>query len=140
MKQENEKQPTCEDRIDGELESTVETLQRLWDLWKEDSEAYDDELGRWDEYGLSFDYVPMGTFSDQEHSFFRYQLSWGGPGDEFRFFLDWDGRINTVEYWFLDWGEGASRKLSGETLELLVEIWDNEFQWQAEELRRLGEV
>jgi hypothetical protein len=75
-------------------------------------------------YGLSFDYVEPYTFGDQERGYFRYQISWGGPAEEFRFFVDvlpksvgaWHRserfpnpvwRLDKIEYWFLDWFDGA---------------------------------
>ena len=58
-------------------------------------------------YGLSFDYVEPYTFSDQERGYFRYQISWGGPAEEFRFYTDENLSLTNIEYWFLDWGDGA---------------------------------
>jgi hypothetical protein len=75
------------------------------------------------EYGLGFDYVPAGTFSDQDEPFFRWQLSTGGPGDEFRFFTGPDLVPHRVEYWFLDWWDGASRRLHGPDKDTLLEFW-----------------
>ena len=60
------------------------------------------------EYGLCFDKVEPNTFQDQKLGYWRWQLSWGGPSDEFRIFVDEDKNIYKIEYWFLDWGDGAS--------------------------------
>ncbi len=102
-----DRQLTCEERVQSELESTLETLHRLWDLNCEDPDDWDEELGNMYEYGLSFDYVTPGTFKDQKEGYFRYQLSTGGPGDEFRFYVNPDLSCHTIEYWFLDWFDGA---------------------------------
>jgi len=78
------------------------------------------------ELGLGFDYVAPGTFTDQDEGYWRYQLSWGGPSDEFRFFANSvEDRYPMVEYWFLDWFDGASKHLHGSDLELLHTVWDN---------------
>ena len=121
---------TCEERIDDELEYTLETLHTLWDLFMEDSEAYDDDLGNMYEYGLCFDYVAPHTFDDQDEGYFRYQLSTGGPGDEFRFFATPEIRkhgmtfsVYRIEYWFLDWWDGAHRIMRGSNLDFLKEIF-----------------
>ena len=138
---------TCEERIDENLERTIEDLRTLWDLYCEDTEAYDDDLGNIYEYGLSFDYVAPDTFKNQPEGYFRYQLSWGGPSDEFRFFatpviqrvtgsrtayylnalrvghMGW--KHHRIEYWFLDWFDGAHRILRGKDFKLLSEI----FEW-----------
>jgi len=51
---------------------------------------------RFNEYGLSFDYVELDK--DIERDYFRYQLSYGGPSDEIRFYDNGD-----IEYVYLDW-------------------------------------
>jgi len=166
-----EKQRTCEERVQENLESTLEDLRVLWagymgqDCPECDGDGYTDcpdfaeseegardcsqcdkcdgdgfpecetcegsgtapeehpDLGSFWDYGLCFDYVPDGTFSDQDEGYFRYQLSTGGPGDEFRFFVGYDHRPYRVEYWFLDWFDGASRTLYGQDRDLLLDIF-----------------
>ena len=60
------------------------------------------------EYGLAFDYVEPNTFDDQKRGYFRYQISWGGPSEEFRFYTDENLSLTNIEYWFLDWYDGAT--------------------------------
>lgn len=79
---------------------------------------------RWFEYGLSFDYVAAGTFSDQDQGYFRYQLSCGGPSTEFRFFVDPDLTCWKIEYWFLDWWDGACRTLHGDDKKLMLDVFE----------------
>lgn len=122
------KQPTCAELIDGRLESVANTLRDLWALHCEDSDAYHDDHGtNMYEYGLSFDYVEGGTEYNPENGYFRYQLSWGGPSDEFRFYADADKRCHYVEYAYLDWFDGATRELTGDDKTLLLEIFDEFF-------------
>ena len=120
----NEREQRCEARVQGHMDSRLEDLRTLWALYQEDSDAYDDDLGNLYEYGLCFDYVPAHTFDDQEEGFFRYQISTGGPGDEFRFYCDMEGNVYRVEYWFLDWFDGANRTLNGNDKALLLELFD----------------
>ena len=80
----------------------------------------DDEVERDEfyDYGLSFDYVAPDTFSDvmfadhstslQKQGFFRYQLSWGGPSDEFRIYTNPDFTPHCIEYVYQDWFDGAA--------------------------------
>ena len=104
----------CEERIGEALRSTLEDI----------SEALDE--GTLFDLGLGFDYVAPETFNDQNEGYWRYQLSWGGPSDEFRFFADdTEDRSPGVEYWFLDWFDGASRYLRGSDEELLHTVWNN---------------
>jgi len=51
-------------------------------------------IERFNQYGLSFDYVEL----DKDQDYFRYQLSYGGPSDEIRFYDN-----GAIEYVFLDW-------------------------------------
>ncbi len=83
-----------------------------------------EDLGSIHEYGLCFDNVPAGTFSDQREGFFGYQLSTGGPGDEFRFYTDAQRKVHRIEYWLLDWFDGAFRTITEGEEALLLELWD----------------
>ena len=84
-----------------------------------------EDLGTFNEYGLCFDYVTAGTFKDQEQGYFRYQLSYGGPSDEFRFYTDAERNCYCIEYWFMDWYDGAHRELTGDDKDLLQSIFSN---------------
>ena len=77
-------------------------------------------------YGLSFDYVAPDTFGDQPEGYWRYQFSTGGPADELRLYGDHQaGRPHKMEYWFLDWFDGAFRHLSGDAADTGRAIWDD---------------
>ena len=80
---------------------------------------------RFYEYGLSFDYVAPGTFTDQNQGYFRYQISWGGPSEEFRFFVNPDFSCYRIEFWYLDWHDGASVTLADDDESLLMQIFDD---------------
>jgi len=118
-------QPTCKERIRTELQDRIADLEKLWELWKQDPEANDPDLGNFNEYGLCLDYVAPGTFERQKRGYLRYQLSWGGPSDEFRFYLDESLNPTRIEYWFLDWFDGAKIILKGKSLSLLQEIYED---------------
>ena len=108
-------QPNCEARIEIEMRSTLDTLGKLWTAYTEgDEDRHSNELGNIFEYGLSFDYVAPNTFTDQDQGYFRYQICWGGPSEEFRFYVNPDLSAYHVEYWFMDWFDGASRELRGD--------------------------
>ena len=121
------KQLTCEQRVDDYLKGRLEDLKILWDLDCKGNDEYHPDLGKFNEYGLGFDYVEAETFDDQLEGYFRYQLSYGGPSDEFRVYAKYDYTshsisIYRVEYWFLDWFDGANREVTNN--ELMNEIWD----------------
>lgn len=119
---------SCKSRIGVELKSTLKALRSVWKANQEGKEEGDPKYGRFQEYGLCFGYVAPDTFGDQKEPYFRYQLSWGGPSDEFRFYASKDRRTwmpYRIEYWFMDWYDGAHRVLGGENLKLMEDI----FSW-----------
>lgn len=61
------------------------------------------DLGLLAEYGLCIDYVEPHTFKDQKRGYKRYQLSWGGPSEEFRMYSS----PTVIEFWLMDWFDGA---------------------------------
>ena len=127
MKDKNWK--NCEDKVQGKfdhVESTFKRAREYYESLEDDSftevdnefESHEDFYDFLNNYGLSWDYVEPNTFDGQERGYFRYQLSWGGPADEFRIFLTYSPTqyghhldIDFIEYWFLDWYDGASIKI-----------------------------
>jgi len=111
----------CADIVGESLQRELEVIEDLWAV--ECGEKPESEYGLLSEYGLCFDFVPAGTFSDQDGGYFRYQISWGGPAEEFRFYCDPQNVPYRIEFWYLDWFDGASAVLTGPDKELLLNIW-----------------
>jgi len=113
---------TCKDIVQDRCDSRMADLETLYKLALEDSEAYDDNLGNLAEYGLDFSYVAPETFSDQLEGHYRYQLSYGGPSQEIRFYVSQgeDGELHhtpyKIEFWHLDWYDGASVDITNSQL------------------------
>ena len=120
MKEAN-KTRTCAERIGKDWARCREDLQILFaeyhnELTAEQHAKFIDDHGtepdpsepRLYHYGLSFDYVEPATFPDQTEGYFRYQLSWGAPANEIRFYSD------RSEYWFMDWYDSASINIDGD--------------------------
>ena len=120
-----EKHNTCKKRVRSRLKGRISDLRKLWKAYSEDPDKQVPDLGTFNEYGLSFDYVAPNTFEGQRRGYFRYQLSWGGPADEFRFFCDENLSPVTIEYWFFDWFDGAHLPLKGKDYSLLEEIFQD---------------
>jgi len=127
------KQQTCAERWQGYKDSTFEDLRTLWESYCRGEESVED-LGNIFEYGLSFDYVTPGTFGEEQtDGYFRYQLSWGGPSDEIRYYADPDECHDGAEYInprrityvFLDWFDGEERGLNGRDHTLALDL----FEW-----------
>ena len=108
--------------------------------YREDNGEIDLEQFRWDifdevreklyeafyDYALCFDYVSAVTDEDEyQRGFFRYQISWGGPSEEFRFYTDEFLNLTHTEYWFLDWFDGASKTIGSthEHYETVQMLW-----------------
>jgi len=84
---------------------------------------YDDEdsandLPPFSEYGLCLDYVEPGTFEDEHRGYWRYQLAYGGPTVEFRFYK------THTEFVYLDWYSGVGWDVSDDET---VQWLENEF-------------
>jgi hypothetical protein len=118
-------QKSCKERVGAHYRGRMADLKKLWRAYQNGDEEVED-LGRFNEYGLSFDYVPSRTFNRQKEGYFRYQLSWGGPSDEFRFYAGADLKPYRVEYWFMDWFDGAKITLRDDCRneKLMLEIFD----------------
>jgi len=89
------KEKKCIDLVQGEFEDRLKDIK----ITDPDDENYIE--------GLCFDYIEPGTFNDQKEGYWRWQLSWGGPADEFRVFVNPDKSVHRIEYWYLDWYDGA---------------------------------
>ena len=157
----SDRQKSCAERVRAEFESRMEDLRLLWaGYYGDDCPKCDGtgdaggevngppeackfcdgtgklsedipDLGNLYEYGLGFDYVAPDTFHDQPEGYFRYQLSWGGPSDEFRIYaqhLDsWKFSVYKIEYWFLDWFDGAHVTLASHDYMFLKELFNSFF-------------
>ena len=116
------KQPSCADLVEqkfNETEQDYKDAQTYYDQSEPEEhdqyEGYEDLIDYVNQTALCWDYVEKGTFDDQERGYFRLQLSWGGPGDEFRIYVDYDKSIDYIEYWYLDWYDGASVRVGSDT-------------------------
>tara|TARA_R100000655_G_C2981398_1_gene191873 strand:- start:440 stop:859 length:420 start_codon:yes stop_codon:yes gene_type:complete len=107
-------QKKCADLVQQNYQARLKDIKQAYQ--KNDNEKnieqgdYNNfDLIEWlSEYGLSWGYVLPNTFDNQSEGYYRWQLSWGGPSDEFRIFTDNNKNIQSVEYWYLDWFDGAS--------------------------------
>lgn len=116
MEQEKSTLERCEEHFKLRMED-IYIFNELNEIENEAPLIYEKlsyDMGSSRDYGLSNDYVEEGTFSDQIEGYGRFQLSWGGPSEEFRIFED--GR---VEFWFLDWGVGEHKNLDQDEINAL---------------------
>jgi len=95
----------CKDKVKPAFKSRLKDIKKLYKLYQKDCEAYDSDLGNLNEYGLSFEFVDNSE--DGKTSYFRYAISYGGPSEEFRIYMDVAYQIYKIEFWYLDWFDGA---------------------------------
>jgi hypothetical protein len=127
-----QKQATCEARIDESLARELDRLREFeacdWDVTSDGAE--------FDDHALSYEW-------NADAGRFVYLLSFGGPQTEFRFAVDMVERVAYADvyikdepsletvyecvgitYHYLDWFDGAERKLTGSDYELVQQIFD----------------
>ena len=75
------------------------------------------------DYALSFDYVAGYSDYNEGEGYWRYQISWGGPSDEVRFYGR-PGHLGRAEYWYMDWFDGAHLELTGEYRRIAQWLFD----------------
>lgn len=115
----------CKARVKAHYKSRMTDIKTLYNAEEQQTE----ELGSLYDYGLCIDYVAKGTFKDQRKGYFRYQLSYGGPSEEFRYFLNSD----KLEFWLLDWFDGAKVTITNEqNKEIIKDIIQMKFENLAE--------
>lgn len=103
----------CKERVADAFASRMADLRKLWEA------GYGVEvenIGKLEDYGLAIDKVEPDK-QGRHAGYWRYQLSWGGPSEEFRYYAG--GR---VEFWLLDWWDGACVPVQGRDAEIIREI------------------
>ena len=111
------KDNTCAELVRGAFESRMSDIRKMY-LNGGKADLGDGYEVRLNEYGLGIDFVPAHTFENQEEGYTRYQLSWGGPSEEFRVFTV----VPRVEFWYLDWYDGASVVVKGKDANIIRDI------------------
>ena len=114
------KQKTCAELISARCHDRKEQFEKAWIYFKDKDEGFKRKSKELDEYSslmdyanqssLDFSYVEPNTFKKQSEGYWRWQLSWGGPSDEFRYYHH-DGdkkKIKSMEYSYMDWFDGAA--------------------------------
>lgn len=109
----------CADLVAAAFKSRMDDIRKMYMAPDRRADLGDGYKVPLNEYGLCIDQVPRGTFEGQKEGYWRYQLSWGGPSEEFRWYRSDGGR---VEFWYLDWYDGASVDVTGVDAEIIRAI------------------
>lgn len=115
------KEKTCRQRWAAHKNGRMADFRKMIAAERNGNESGPEDTGPLNEYGLCLGYV----IREDGPSYWRYQLSTGGPGDELRFFasLPSSPKPYRVEYWFLDWFDGYGRALVGKDFETAGALW-----------------
>ncbi len=98
----------------------IADVRILWERYQNGIEEPHEELGDFHDYGLAVDIVEQ---NGKEAAFLRYQLSWGGGQEEFRFYPTKAQEVREIEFWYLDWFEGHGVTILGDDYKLMEEIF-----------------
>jgi hypothetical protein len=112
------KKETCKDKVEPALQNIIQDwteAQKYYDIDEEKRYSpkdeslsdYEDFFDYVNNYGLCFDYVSPNTFDNQDVGYFRYQVCYGGPTQEFRIYTDYNKNIDRIEFWYLNWFDGS---------------------------------
>jgi hypothetical protein len=122
------KQPTCKELVNDQFNQVEQTYREALNYYMEFDGATEGEQiamkvidkhkgDYFHEYDDLFDYVNNDALSwdyveeeDEDNpAYYRLQLSWGGPSDEFRIYPIGDTlEIDCIDYHYMDWFDGAS--------------------------------
>lgn len=107
----------CKDLVAAAWERRKQAIEEIRTKPEDDETIFD--------YGLCFDYVEH----EDSEGYWRYQISCGGPSDEIRFYGNVK-RFYKIEYWYLDWFDGASIDITKDVTAF----------WVWEQFQDVGEV
>lgn len=113
------KEKTCEERIDESMQN-VEVYLNLCFIAREigidnlDPEDEDDFnfINMIASEGINEDSINEFAFGITTHKVIRIELSGGGPSSYIEAKLDEDNNVISATYHFLDWFDGAVRKIN----------------------------
>jgi len=121
--------PKCDDLIDARLEGRLECLKigqmTLGEAWDAAESLGIDTDGK-DIHDLQSDLIDSeleAVLSVEKKTLISVLLSWGGPSDGFDFTFDSDGELDSCEYWYKDWFDGARRDVPLELAQQLVDLY-----------------
>lgn len=110
----------CADLVHEAFKSRMDDIRKMYTSPDRRADLGDGYQIPLNEYGLGIDFVAANTFQGQRVGYWRYQLSWGGPSEEFRWYRSSNG--SRVEFWYLDWYDGASVEVTGVDAEIIRAI------------------
>ena len=125
------KELTCEERIEDSMNRMEDHLSLVFRVLDEDTFDEDDEddqkqLKEIEDDGIDRETIYEIAAGSNIHRVVTIVLSGGGPSSHIEAIIDEDGYVKSATYHFLDWFDGATRKISEDSAMFRYVQWEAE--------------
>jgi hypothetical protein len=125
------KQLSCKDRIEDEYRRADDYIELMFKVLDSDRLDEDDEDDKKLLQQIEDDGIDEGTIHEYAagtsmEKLLTIVLSGGGPSSHIEAIIDEDGYVKSATYHFLDWFDGATRKISEDSAMFRYVQWEAE--------------
>ncbi len=125
------KQLSCQERIEEEYRRTDDYIELMFKVLDNDSLDEDDEddkklLQQIEDDGIDEGSIHEYAAGTSMEKLLTIVLSGGGPSSHIEAIIDEDGYVKSATYHFLDWFDGATRKISEDSAMFRYVQWEAE--------------
>jgi hypothetical protein len=125
------KQLSCQERIEEEYRRTDDYIELMFKVLDNDRLDEDDEddkklLDLIEEDGIDEGTIHEYAAGTSMEKLLTIVLSGGGPSSHIEAIIDEDGYVKSATYHFLDWFDGATRKISEDSAMFRYVQWEAE--------------
>lgn len=125
------KQLSCQERIEEEYrraDDYIELMFKVLDNYEFDEDDEDDkkQLREIEDDGIDEGSIHEYAAGTSMEKLLTIVLSGGGPSSHIEAIIDEDGYVKSATYHFLDWFDGATRKISEDSAMFRYVQWEAE--------------
>jgi hypothetical protein len=125
------KQLSCKERIEEEYrraDDYIELMFKVLDNYEFDEDDEDDkkQLQEIEDDGIDEGTIHEYAAGTSMEKLLTIVLSGGGPSSHIEAIIDEDGYVKSATYHFLDWFDGATRKISEDSAMFRYVQWEAE--------------
>ena len=125
------KELSCKERIEEEYRRTddyIELMFKVLDNYEFDEDDEDDkkQLQEIEDDGIDEGSIHEYAAGTSMEKLLTIVLSGGGPSSHIEAIIDEDGYVKSATYHFLDWFDGATRKISDDSAMFRYVQWEAE--------------
>jgi hypothetical protein len=125
------KQLSCQERIEEEYrraDDYIELMFKVLDNYEFDEDDEDDkkQLQEIEDDGIDEGSIHEYAAGTSMEKLLTIVLSGGGPSSHIEAIIDEDGYVKSATYHFLDWFDGATRKISEDSAMFRYVQWEAE--------------